>query len=107
MCDFRLEVLAQDHSRRERRCQRRVTVANEATIPQRERRRDEETLPTIPNFMCRDGIVPTVGQAHFPRRITEVIARRLTEEPVLVLTGPRTVGKSTLLRLRRKSSTSG
>ena len=47
--------------------------------------------------MCHDGIVPTVDRAYFPRRITEVIARRLAEEPVLVLTGPRTVGKSTLL----------
>ena len=44
-----------------------------------------------------DGIAPTVDRAHFPRRITEVIARRLAEEPVLVLTGPRTVGKSTHL----------
>ena len=41
--------------------------------------------------------MPTVDQAHFPRRITEVIARRLAEEPVVVLTGPRTVGNSTLL----------
>ncbi|GLY97766.1 hypothetical protein Acsp02_50200 [Actinoplanes sp. NBRC 103695] len=32
-----------------------------------------------------------------PRQLTEVLARRLTEEPALVLNGPRTVGKSTLL----------
>lgn len=32
------------------------------------------------------------------RRLTEVLATRLTEEPVVVLNGPRTVGKSTLLR---------
>ena len=31
------------------------------------------------------------------RRLGEVVAARLTEEPVLVLNGPRTVGKSTLL----------
>jgi len=40
------------------------------------------------------------------RRLTDVAAARFTEEPVLVLNGPRTVGKSTLLgelatRLRR------
>src|SRR4051812_23498645 len=32
-----------------------------------------------------------------PRQLTAVLARRLTEEPALVLNGPRTVGKSTLL----------
>jgi predicted AAA+ superfamily ATPase len=31
------------------------------------------------------------------RRLTEVVRRRLTDEPVVILTGPRTVGKSTLL----------
>jgi uncharacterized protein len=31
------------------------------------------------------------------RRLTAVLAARLTEEPVVVLNGPRTVGKSTLL----------
>jgi predicted AAA+ superfamily ATPase len=31
------------------------------------------------------------------RRLTEVVQARLTEEPVVVLNGPRTVGKSTLL----------
>jgi predicted AAA+ superfamily ATPase len=31
------------------------------------------------------------------RRLTEVLQRRLSEEPVMVLNGPRTVGKSTLL----------
>jgi predicted AAA+ superfamily ATPase len=31
------------------------------------------------------------------RRLTEVLANRLTEEPTVVLSGPRTVGKSTLL----------
>ena len=31
------------------------------------------------------------------RRLTEVLEGRLTEEPVLVLNGPRTVGKSTLI----------
>src|SRR4051812_43722133 len=31
------------------------------------------------------------------RRLTEVVEARLTEEPVVVLNGPRTVGKSTLL----------
>lgn len=41
--------------------------------------------------------MPPVNQALFPRRITQVIERRLGDEPVLVLTGPRTVGKSTLL----------
>jgi len=40
------------------------------------------------------------------RRLTEVLEARLAEEPVIVLNGPRTVGKSTLLsqlaqRLRR------
>lgn len=33
-----------------------------------------------------------------PRRLEPVIARLMTEEPVVVLNGPRTVGKSTLLR---------
>jgi uncharacterized protein len=32
------------------------------------------------------------------RRLTAVLAKRLSEEPVVVLNGPRTVGKSTLLR---------
>lgn len=32
------------------------------------------------------------------RQLTAVLARRLTEEPAIVLNGPRTVGKSTLLR---------
>lgn len=32
------------------------------------------------------------------RRLTAVLSRRLSEEPVVVLNGPRTVGKSTLLR---------
>ena len=32
-----------------------------------------------------------------PRQLTAVLARRLAEEPALVLNGPRTVGKSTLL----------
>src|ERR1700761_386832 len=32
-----------------------------------------------------------------PRRLTEVVRRRMAEEPVVILTGPRTVGKSTLL----------
>ncbi|MDY7085601.1 MAG: ATP-binding protein [Actinomycetota bacterium] len=32
-----------------------------------------------------------------PRQLTAVLTRRLTEEPALVLNGPRTVGKSTLL----------
>jgi predicted AAA+ superfamily ATPase len=31
------------------------------------------------------------------RRLTDVATVRFTEEPVLVLNGPRTVGKSTLL----------
>src|SRR5580698_2538314 len=31
------------------------------------------------------------------RRLTEVVQARLTEEPVVVLNGPRTAGKSTLL----------
>ena len=31
------------------------------------------------------------------RRLTAVLAARLTEEPVVILNGPRTVGKSTLL----------
>ena len=40
------------------------------------------------------------------RRLTEVLEARLAEEPVIVLNGPRTVGRSTLLsqlaqRLRR------
>lgn len=34
---------------------------------------------------------------HRPRRLSKVVAQRLTEEPVVILTGPRTVGKSTLL----------
>jgi predicted AAA+ superfamily ATPase len=32
-----------------------------------------------------------------PRRVLAVVRRRLAEEPVVILTGPRTVGKSTLL----------
>lgn len=49
-----------------------------------------------------DGALSGVAE----RRLTEVLATRLTQEPVVVLTGPRTVGKSTLLtdlsqRLRR------
>ena len=32
------------------------------------------------------------------RRLGEVVEARLAEEPVVVLNGPRTVGKSTLLR---------
>jgi predicted AAA+ superfamily ATPase len=32
-----------------------------------------------------------------PRQLTAVLARRLAEEPAIVLNGPRTVGKSTLL----------
>jgi uncharacterized protein len=32
-----------------------------------------------------------------PRRLAEVIPQRMGEEPVVILTGPRTVGKSTLL----------
>jgi len=32
-----------------------------------------------------------------PRRLLEVVLQRVTEEPVVILTGPRTVGKSTLL----------
>ncbi|MDR6316967.1 ATP-binding protein [Actinoplanes couchii] len=32
-----------------------------------------------------------------PRQLTAVLTRRLTEEPAIVLNGPRTVGKSTLL----------
>lgn len=35
---------------------------------------------------------------HIHRRLVDVIASRLLEEPVIVLQGPRTVGKSTLLR---------
>jgi predicted AAA+ superfamily ATPase len=31
------------------------------------------------------------------RRLEEVVEARLAEEPVVVLNGPRTVGKSTLL----------
>ena len=32
-----------------------------------------------------------------PRRLAEVVPQRMSEEPVVILTGPRTVGKSTLL----------
>ena len=32
-----------------------------------------------------------------PRRLLEVVPQRLREEPVVILTGRRTVGKSTLL----------
>ena len=32
-----------------------------------------------------------------PRRLLEVVSQRVAEEPVVILTGPRTVGKSTLL----------
>jgi predicted AAA+ superfamily ATPase len=32
-----------------------------------------------------------------PRRLLEVVRQRLADEPVVILTGPRTVGKSTLL----------
>src|SRR6202012_5071093 len=32
-----------------------------------------------------------------PRRLAEVVPQRMGEEPVVILTGPRTVGKSTLL----------
>jgi predicted AAA+ superfamily ATPase len=34
---------------------------------------------------------------HRPRRLSEVVVQRLAEEPAVILTGPRTVGKSTLL----------
>ena len=34
---------------------------------------------------------------HRPRWLSEVVTRRLSEEPAVILTGPRTVGKSTLL----------
>ena len=33
-----------------------------------------------------------------PRRLEPVVRGLLIDEPVIVLTGPRTVGKSTLLR---------
>ena len=39
----------------------------------------------------------TVANDHRPRRLSEVVTQRLAEEPVVILTGPRTVGKSTLL----------
>jgi predicted AAA+ superfamily ATPase len=32
-----------------------------------------------------------------PRRLLEVVSQRVADEPVVILTGPRTVGKSTLL----------
>lgn len=32
-----------------------------------------------------------------PRRLLAVLRERLAEEPVIIMTGPRTVGKSTLL----------
>jgi predicted AAA+ superfamily ATPase len=32
-----------------------------------------------------------------PRRLVPVLCARMAEEPVVVLSGPRTVGKSTLL----------
>jgi uncharacterized protein len=32
-----------------------------------------------------------------PRRLLDVVRRRMADEPVVILTGPRTVGKSTLL----------
>ncbi|MGO9248225.1 MAG: hypothetical protein ACLP7W_06480 [Solirubrobacteraceae bacterium] len=35
------------------------------------------------------------------RRLGEVMHRRLDDEPVVVLQGPRAVGKSTLLRAER------
>ncbi len=38
-----------------------------------------------------------VADDHRPRRLSGVVAQRLAEEPVVILTGPRTVGKSTLL----------
>lgn len=38
-----------------------------------------------------------VTDDHRPRRLSGVVAQRLAEEPVVILTGPRTVGKSTLL----------
>ena len=41
-----------------------------------------------------DGTLTGVAE----RRLTAVLAKRLSEEPVVVLNGPRTVGKSTLLR---------
>jgi uncharacterized protein len=47
------------------------------------------------NLECVKGV--TVTDDHRPRRLSAVVARRLTEEPVVILTGPRTVGKSTLL----------
>lgn len=39
--------------------------------------------------------LPSSG--HVPRRLLDVVRRRLLDEPVVVLQGPRTVGKSTLL----------
>jgi predicted AAA+ superfamily ATPase len=41
-----------------------------------------------------DGVLTGLAE----RRLTSVVARRLGDEPVIVLHGPRTVGKSTLLR---------
>ena len=32
-----------------------------------------------------------------PRRLAKVVPQRMSEEPVVILTGPRTMGKSTLL----------
>ena len=37
--------------------------------------------------------------------MAEVVPQRMREEPVVILTGPRTVGKSTLLPLSRPSLT--
>src|SRR5690348_895419 len=46
--------------------------------------------------MCNAGGMKPLGGLK-PRRLLPVLHERLSEEPVIVLTGPRTVGKSTLL----------
>jgi hypothetical protein len=43
-------------------------------------------------------VLPDLPVAIAERRLTAVPAKRLSEEPAVVLNGPRTVGKSTLLR---------
>lgn len=46
---------------------------------------------------CHDRRMNAMLTGLADRRLAEVLATRLTEEPVVVLNGPRTVGKSTLL----------
>jgi hypothetical protein len=67
------------------------------------RRRGNQCLETrkpgsgIAEHHLYDGNMRGVLTGLASRRLGEVVEARLAEEPVIVLNGPRTVGKSTLL----------